>query len=483
MNRFILILLIGTVALLSGCFSNPLPQARREPFALPTAMNPTHKDKDLALGLILSDNAKNAVQHAEQYSQTYQRHTLAVDAAGKVFEDIFAMFLRQFKTVVKIEKVEDAKAHNVDLVAVLDVYLELPSPSNPADNVRINLGAKFLTTDNTQIDVATTESVSTFSWSARVADNIQIVSRDAIRKLEVAISSSVKLAEFSKSATKTSAMVTSKPQAPPAAVGPAARVIPSDIDDPSFEATAKLMGEQDVAVVIGVEKYQDLPASDFSSRDAKLVKEYLVSLGVRERNIELLVNERATQSSIRKSLESWLPNRVKKDSKVFVYYSGHGAPDPATGEAYLVPHDGDANYLSTTGYPLKVLYEKLGALPAGEIVVVLDACFSGAGGRSVLAKGARPLVVVAEGPRLTPNMAVLAATAGAQISTSSPDKGHGILTYYFLKAIKDGKRDLAEIYSTIKPQVEDEAKLLNVAQTPSLNPDPEKLQGKFRLRK
>ncbi|TSA00851.1 MAG: caspase family protein [Nitrospiraceae bacterium] len=276
-------------------------------------------------------------------------------------------------------------------------------------------------------------------------------------------------------------MVAAKPQASPTA--PTPRTIPSDIDNPSFEATAKLMGEQDVAVVIGVEKYQDLPASDFSSRDAKLVKEYLVSLGLRERNIELLLNERATGTGIRKAVESWLPNRVKKDSRVFVYYSGHGGPDPATGEAYLVPHDGDANYLSTTGYPLKMLYEKLGALQAAEVVVVLDACFSGAGGRSVLAKGARPLVLMKEGPALAPNMAVLAATQGTQISTSSPDKGHGVLTYYFLKAIKDGKRDLAEIYSTIKPQVEDEAKLLNVAQTPSLNPDPSRLQGRFRLRK
>ena len=80
-------------------------------------------------------------------------------------------------------------------------------------------------------------------------------------------------------------------------------------------------------------------------------------------------------------------------------------------------------------------------------------------------------------------MAVLAATQGTQISTSSPDKGHGLLTYYFLKAIKDGKKDLTEIYSAIKPLVEDEAKTLNVTQTPSLNPEPEKLHGKFRLRK
>ena len=65
-----------------------------------------------------------------------------------------------------------------------------------------------------------------------------------------------------------------------------------------FGVTDKIMGDNDMAVVIGVERYQDLPASDYSSSDAKLMKEYLVSLGVKERNIELLLNERATQSSI-----------------------------------------------------------------------------------------------------------------------------------------------------------------------------------------
>ena len=81
---------------------------------------------------------------------------------------------------------------------------------------------------------------------------------------------------------------------------------------------------------------------------------------------------------------------------------------------------------------------------------MLDACFLGAGGRSVLAKGTRPIVIVVEGPILHHNMAVLTAAQGTQISTSSPEKGHGLLTYYFLKAIKDGKGDIAEIYELIK---------------------------------
>ncbi len=260
-------------------------------------------------------------------------------------------------------------------------------------------------------------------------------------------------------------------------------IVKSDVDKPFFGVTDKIMGDNDMAVVIGVEKYQDLPASDYSSSDAKLMKEYLVSLGVKERNIELLLNERATQSSIKKTVETWLPNRTKSGSRVVIYYSGHGAPDAKTGDAYIVLFDSDPNYLEDTGYPLKRLYDKLGKLQVAEVIVLLDSCFSGAGGRSVLAKGARPLVMMVDTGVLSSNMAVLSATQGTQISTSSPEKGHGVFTYYFLKALKDGKKDIAEIYSYIKPLVEDEAKQINVQQSPSVSPDVEKLKGRFSLRK
>ena len=259
--------------------------------------------------------------------------------------------------------------------------------------------------------------------------------------------------------------------------------IKTDIDSPSFNPSQIVMGDNDLAVIIGIEGYQGLPKSDFSYDDAKLVKEYAKALGFKERNIELLTDEKATKSSIEKSLEAWLKNKAKPDSRIFVYYSGHGAPDAQTGEAYLVPYDGDPNYLEVTGYPLKRLYDKLGKLQAAEVIVLLDSCFSGAGGRSVLAKGARPLVMMTDASVISSNMAVLSATQGTQISTSSPEKGHGVFTYYFLKAIKDGRKNIAEIYEYIKPLVEDEAKQLNVQQSPSINPDAEKLKGRFGLRK
>ena len=73
----------------------------------------------------------------------------------------------------------------------------------------------------------------------------------------------------------------------------------------------------DLAVVTGIENYQGLPKSDFSKSDAVMVKDYLKALGFQERNIEFIANERATKSKIETAVEGWLPNKVKKDSRIY----------------------------------------------------------------------------------------------------------------------------------------------------------------------
>ncbi|MGH7273737.1 MAG: caspase family protein, partial [Nitrospiria bacterium] len=208
------------------------------------------------------------------------------------------------------------------------------------------------------------------------------------------------------------------------------------------------------------------------------------ALGYEEENVAVLLNERAAKSDVEKYVEGWLPNRVEKGDSVFVYYSGHGAPNPKTGQAYLVPYDGDPAFLEATGYPLNRLYERLAKLPAKEVVVMLDSCFSGAGGRSVLAKGMRPVGLSAENPILgSGKTVVLAASAGNQVSSTYDQKGHGLLTYFFLKGLqgeadqnKDNKIDLVELFAYLKPQVERVARReFNNEQTPQLLGSPEML--------
>ena len=255
------------------------------------------------------------------------------------------------------------------------------------------------------------------------------------------------------------------------------RVLKSDIDDlPSTMAEPR---KNSYAVVIGIENYrQKLPKADFAAHDAQTVTKYLTKvLGYPEENVVTLLNDHASNVDLAKYFEKWLPNNVENDSTVFVYYSGHGAPDPNSGNAYLVPYDGDPSFINETGYSLKRMYDALGKLPAKEIIVALDSCFSGAGGRSVLAKGARPLVMnIQSNMVLSKNMTVLSASSGKQISSTYNEKGHGLFTYFMLKGIKskdvvrtDGSIKTDDLFGYIKPQVERIArKQFNNEQTPQL---------------
>ncbi|MBI4678791.1 MAG: ankyrin repeat domain-containing protein [Elusimicrobia bacterium] len=138
----------------------------------------------------------------------------------------------------------------------------------------------------------------------------------------------------------------------------------SDVDQPAFPPKAPR--PDDLALVIGIESYQDshLPKADFAQRDAEAVAAHLTRLGVPEGNIVRLIGDKATAGRIKGYLESWLPKNAKPGSKVYFYYSGHGAPDPASHDAYLLSWDGDPGLLKTTAVSLAEVYASLGRLPA-----------------------------------------------------------------------------------------------------------------------
>ncbi|MBI4676433.1 MAG: caspase family protein [Elusimicrobia bacterium] len=267
------------------------------------------------------------------------------------------------------------------------------------------------------------------------------------------------------------------------AAGPAAAV--SDVDRPAYSLPEN---PANYALVIGVEKYETLPKADFAERDAVAVKEHLLALGYPQRNIVFLTGMQANYTNIKKYVETWLPARVREDSTVFVFFSGHGAPDPRTGQAYLVPFSGDPEFLEDTAYPMKRLYAKLGALKAGRVLLAMDSCFSGAGGRSVLAKGIRPLVAKVDswgdpGGKIV----MLSASDGSQISGTIEEQGHGAFTYYLLKGLNGAAADKAgtvtirSLYDYLAPKVEDAARLKNRDQTPQLVPSDIRGPG-LRLR-
>jgi hypothetical protein len=239
-----------------------------------------------------------------------------------------------------------------------------------------------------------------------------------------------------------------------------------------------MVNKDAIAVVIGNREYESgIPMVEFAVRDAEFVKEYLIqTLGYREGNIIHYKN--ATLSNIKVAFNK-LNNLVKKGkSDVFVYYSGHGAPDPETNQGYFVPVDADPNYIKESGFPVNDLYSLLNDMNAKSLTVVIDACFSGSSDAGMILKDISPVFIEVDQSSLTGKNATLFTSAtGEQVSSWYREKKHSLFTYYFLKALqgegdinKDDKLTFAEIQSYIDEKVPYMARRLNNReQTPQLD--------------
>jgi hypothetical protein len=202
-----------------------------------------------------------------------------------------------------------------------------------------------------------------------------------------------------------------------------------------------------IAVVIGNRNYEsnDVPAVDYAIRDAQTMKKYLVeAFGFNEDNIIYAEDAKVSKfleifgspTDERGKLHNFVTTAREKPD-VFVFYSGHGAPDLNTGKGYLVPSDANPNFIGQNGYPIEALYKNLAKLPIRSLTIALDACFSGGSEKGALIKAASPLYISVDNVLLTAPGAVGFTAAGArEVSSWFEEKGHGLFTYYFLKGLQ-----------------------------------------------
>lgn len=232
----------------------------------------------------------------------------------------------------------------------------------------------------------------------------------------------------------------------------------------------KPAGKYDVAVVIGNSNYSSTgtPNVDFALQDAQIMKEYLIkTFGYEPANIIYIENATLTKfneifgtsGDHQGKLFSWIK---PGQSKIFIYYVGHGAPDQQTGEGYFVPVDANPQYIRANGYKLSTFYENIAKLPAIKKTVVIDACFSGSSANGQLLKGISGLTArLKSEPKASVAADLLLTSAGMdQVASWYPEKGHSLFTYFFLKGIqgaadsnKDGKITMGEMKVWLNEQV------------------------------
>ncbi len=228
-----------------------------------------------------------------------------------------------------------------------------------------------------------------------------------------------------------------------------------------------------IGVIIGISKYEQdgIPRAEYAKEDAVLLKQYLIhAFGYDSRRIIELYDDEAGLSAFKRVFEEQLSNYIKDgQSDIFIYYNGHGAPDPETKEPYFVPYDCNPVYVKSTGYKVKELYEKLSLIKARNVVIVIDASFSGSTAKGMLLKNISPTLIAVENPIVSLNNGIIfISSSPKQVSSWYDEKKHALFTYYFLKGLKgnaDSNNDkqitVEEMEKYLLANVPDQARYLN----------------------
>ena len=229
------------------------------------------------------------------------------------------------------------------------------------------------------------------------------------------------------------------------------------------------------AVIIANEDYSSNAKVPYAAKDGEIMAKYLTSaVGLPQNHVKVYKN--ATYGKMAEAM-----NYIEKLSEAYgdkmnliLYYAGHGVPDEKTKAALLLPVDGNAAIPSTC-YNFDEMVQKLGKLPSGNIVIMMDACFSGAVRGEGMLLAARGVKLRSNDVKPLGNMVVLSATQGDETAYPYEKEGHGLFTFYLLKKLQEnrGNVTLGELADYVIENVKQTSIVNNgKLQTPTVKVSP-----------
>lgn len=245
----------------------------------------------------------------------------------------------------------------------------------------------------------------------------------------------------------------------------------SDVDVNIPES--KTVNDRTFAVVIANENYDMVTPVSLAINDGTTFSEYCQkTLGLPKENVRLYTD--ASYGIMLRAVRDIkdIAGAYNGDINIIFYYAGHGVPNEETKDAFILPVDADGAH--TDGcYSLKRLYKELGELNAKQIVVFLDACFSGAKRDGGMLASARGVALKAKKAEAQGNMVVFSAASDAETALPWNEKEHGLFTYFLLKKLQESKggATLKELGDYIASNVKQKSSVVNhKSQTPTVIP-------------
>lgn len=227
------------------------------------------------------------------------------------------------------------------------------------------------------------------------------------------------------------------------------------------------------AVIIGNENYSMVAKVPYAKNDAMVFAEYCrKTLGLPEKNVRTYGD--ATFGMMKNAIKDIqnIASAYNGNIKVIFYYAGHGIPNEQSKDAYLLPVDADGRETDIC-YPVNKLYQELGSMNVKNVIVLMDACFSGAQRGDGMLMSARGVALKPKASAPSGNMIVFSAATNDETAYPYMEKGHGMFTYFLLKKLRDSKGDctLSELANYIQQNVSQQSVVINrKKQTPTVIP-------------
>lgn len=220
---------------------------------------------------------------------------------------------------------------------------------------------------------------------------------------------------------------------------------PPDVDTPLRRAAG---APADGALVIGIEDYLRIPPVPYARRDATAFQALLVStLGIPADRVHRLDSD-ASREVLEAALVH-LGQDVGPDGTAWVFFAGHGAASPTTGERLLLGDDTPARLegFEARSVPVSRAAALAGA-GGGRVHLVLDTCFTGVGRDGApLVPGARFAIPSWATPP-QPGVLEWSAASPGEAAMALDAVEHGAFTWLVLGALRgwadgeiDGRRD------------------------------------------
>jgi len=203
---------------------------------------------------------------------------------------------------------------------------------------------------------------------------------------------------------------------------------------------------KDWALIIGIDDYTHITSLDYAVNDAESINNLLIDdFSFSAANIELLTDENATYTNIRRSISNILKNAGEGD-RVLIFFAGHGetVSVPGGGEmGYIIPIDGNPNDLYYSAIPMSEFKQISSLSPAKHVLFLVDACYGGLALNRTrsLSKSNNKSLFINKLHYEKSRRIITAGRKGEQVIEKS-EWGHSAFTMNLLKGLKDFLADL-----------------------------------------